>query len=114
MRYYWLTLTATLLAMGGLFAQSPTTGAAPPLDPAHSPLDAVLVRWEAAIRGVNTLAAQMTRTTLEKAFQQSEVYEGYAKYMKPNLALMYLAKKNKPAIYEKYICTGPFLYCYAP
>jgi TIGR03009 family protein len=122
MHPYCLTVTAALLTGAALCAQSPAPAAAPALDPRNA-LDAILMRWENAMKGVNSLsvgrpggpaAQQMTRTTLEKAFQNTEVFEGYAKYMKPNLAVMVLTKRNKPAIYEKYVCTGTFLYWYVP
>jgi TIGR03009 family protein len=113
MRNYWLTLITLLLAAPVLPAQSTTLGAAPALDP-RNPLDGVLLQWQEAIGKIDTLAAQLTRTTVEKAFQSSEVFEGYARYKKPNLALMHIVQKSRPAVYEKYICTGAFLYAYVP
>jgi TIGR03009 family protein len=114
MRNCWLTLTLMLWVVNSLSAQNSNAAAAPALDPTRNQLDAILLRWEEAIKKVSTLSVQLTRTTVEKTFSSSEVFEGYAKYMKPNLALMYMQKKNKPAVYEKYICTGAFLYGYAP
>jgi TIGR03009 family protein len=105
MRKWTLALPALLLAATLLRAQS--------LDP-KDPLDSVLMRWEKAMKEVNTLSAQLVRTTLDRAFQSTEVYEGIAKYMKPNLASLYMVKKNRPEAYEKYICTGNYLYMYAP
>jgi TIGR03009 family protein len=110
MRKYAVTLTAILLAPAALLAQQ--GGAA--FDPAKNKIDDVLLRWERAMKGVSSLTAQLNRTTLQKTFQATEVFEGVAKYRSPNLALLYMVKKNRPAIYEKYICTGDFLYQYVP
>jgi TIGR03009 family protein len=34
--------------------------------------------------------------------------------MKPNLAMLEMVKKGKPEIFEKYICSGTFLYEFVP
>jgi TIGR03009 family protein len=114
MRNYGLTLAALLLASTAVPAQqtTPATGAA--LDPVKNPLDAILVNWEKAMKGVTNLTADLTRTTLDKTFQTSEVFQGKAKYLKPNLALLYMQKKNKPEVYEKFLCTGTYIYQFIP
>lgn len=110
MRNVGLTLTTIFLAHAGLYAQQGTAA----FDPAKNKLDDVLLHWENAMKGVNSLTAELTRTTLQKTFQATEVFEGIAKYRSPNLALLYMRKKNRPEVYEKYICTGSFLYQYVP
>jgi TIGR03009 family protein len=111
MRYCGLALACLWLSGGALGAQQP---AAPVLDPNHNRLDSLLLRWEQQMSSVKTILAQCTRTSLDKTFQESEVFEGVAKYMKPNLAMLEMAKKGKPQVFEKYICTGTYLYEYVP
>jgi TIGR03009 family protein len=111
MRKYWLTLTAILLTSPVLHAQQSIKQ--PALD-ARNPLDGILMRWEQAMQGVEKLSAKLTRTTFNKAFQTTEVFEGTAKYMKPNRAVLWMVQKSRPQVYEKYVCTGNFLYMYVP
>src|SRR5262249_37453647 len=89
---------------------------APPvtLDPAHNRLDALLLRWEKEMTSVQTLAAQCVRTDVDKTFQTTTVFEGTARYMKPNLALLYMEKKGNPQVFEKFICSGNVLYEFVP
>jgi TIGR03009 family protein len=105
MRNYGLTLITVLLAGMNLQAQQPA---------AKVGLDDILAQWERSMKGVTGLSASLTRTTLQKTFQATEVFEGTAKYMKPNLALLFMSKKNKPEIFEKYVCSGNFLYEFVP
>lgn len=127
MRYFWMTVAGTLLAGTGGVAQQPpqqqvplqrqapaTPPAAAPLDPAHNKLDALLLRWEQEMTKVQTIIAHCTRTSVDKTFGVAEVYEGTAKYMKPNLAMLEMQKRGKPQVFEKYICTGTYLYEYVP
>jgi TIGR03009 family protein len=112
MRYFGLTLVAiVLMALAGT-AQQPPAGTT--LDPAHNRLDALLVRWEKEMTGIQTIVAQCTRTAVDKTFGKADIYEGTAKYMKPNMAMLEMQKKGKPQIFEKYICTGTYLYEYVP
>ncbi len=108
MRYGWLTLAGLLLLTPGLRAQQ----AAPA--PGQARLDVLLQSWEDRMRSVQTIEAQCTRTTIDKTWQTADVFEGTAKYMKPNLARLDMAKKNRPDTYERYLCTGTFLYEYVP
>ncbi len=111
MRYGWPLLC--LAVVGTVQAQAPRQPA-PPLDPEHNRLDALLVNWERAMSSVQTIAAQCTRQSVDKTFQDVEIFEGVARYRKPNLALLEMRKKGKPDVFEKYICTGTFLYEYVP
>jgi TIGR03009 family protein len=118
MRYYGLTL-AGVLACAPVYAQQSAPqpnqpSAAPAFDPARNPLDAMLQQWEWKLQGVQTLEATCTRTTVDKTFKTTEVFEGTAKYMKPNLALLDMHKKNQPEVFEKYVSTGTFLYEFRP
>jgi TIGR03009 family protein len=110
MRTFGLTLISFAIA-GSVAGQQP---AAPVLDPSRNHLDALLIRWEQEMRSVNSIVAQCTRTSLDKTFQMTEVFEGTARYMKPSLAMLEMQKRGKADAFEKYICTGTFLYEYVP
>jgi TIGR03009 family protein len=114
MRYLWLTLAAVLVAGASLPAQAPPPPAAAPLDPAHNRLDALLLQWQQKMGDMQVLEAQCTRTTFDKTWQNTDVFEGVAKYKRPNLAMLEMHKKGKPEVYEKYLCNGTSLYEYAP
>jgi TIGR03009 family protein len=115
MRFSCLTVASALLLGSSLQAQqAPATPAAPVLDPTHNRLDFHLLSWEQQMKNVQSIVAQCTRISVDKTFQQTDIYEGTAKYMKPNLALLEMQNKNKPQVFEKYICTGNFLYVYEP
>src|SRR5947209_2551335 len=111
MRYLYLALCG-LFTMGGFApAQQPTqTPAAPALDPANNRLDTLLLQWESKMKSIETLSARLVRVQEEKVFGSRETFEGQAKYMKPNLAILDLHRQDKPNVTEKYICTGPYLY----
>lgn len=112
MRGFCLTLAGVCMLAGNLTAQQ-TQPAAGALDPQRNRLDALLVRWEQEMKNTQTLLCNCSRTTLDKTFQVTEIYEGSAKYMKPNLAMLEMKKKDKPEVFEKYICSGTYLYEYA-
>lgn len=122
MRRFLLTSAGVLLVNAALCAQQPVqqTPAAPQapqaplLDPANNRLDAHLLRWEQEMKAVQALSVQITHIRVDKTLQVTEVYEGVAKYVKPNLALLEMQKKGKPEIFEKYVCTGTHLWEYVP
>lgn len=111
----WMSLVGVLLTSASLQAQQPAVAppAQPVIDP-RIPLDAHLLRWEQEMKKVETLAAQCTRTKVDKTFGNTDVYEGTARFLKPNMAMLEMQKKGKPDVFEKYICTGTFLYEYVP
>src|SRR5262245_59524287 len=110
MRFHWLTCLSLLGIPAVLLAQQspPATPPAPPATPpAVSPrLDTLLQQWEQKMKSVETLYAECTRTTLDKVYQGTEVFEGTAKYMKPNLAALEMKKKTNVQVFEKYLSTG--------
>ncbi len=115
MRIYGLTLTAALLAGTTLLAQNPAPRpTAADAERNARQIDAIMANWERAMNGIQALSAQLTRTTLEKTFQTTEVFEGTAKYMRPNMALLFMTKRGKPDVFEKYLCSGNFLYEFSP
>jgi TIGR03009 family protein len=57
----------------------------------------------------------MVRTTKDKSpLGGDEVFAGKALYMKPNLAVLEMQNKANPQKYEKFLCTGTFLYQWVP
>jgi TIGR03009 family protein len=123
MRRLYLTLAAALLA-GAATAQQPGAPAAPsqsrtPANPAvldpRDPLDGLLMRWEQAMKGVQTLEAQCVRTTQElTGFKRSDEFVGIARYAKPNLAMMQLQDRADQNRFERFISTGTYLYEFRP
>lgn len=110
MRNSWLSLLMLGLLGAELRAQQPAPRGPDP----NQQLDQLLQHWEQAMGSVQTIAAQCTRTSVDKVFQQNEVYEGTARYMKPNLAMLDLRQKDNPQVFEKFICTGTYLYEFSP
>lgn len=115
MRMTLMTLASICVLAGAIFAQPPRQPAQPVPAPAgNAKLDDVLAKWEREMQALHNLQAQCVRTTKDKTFQQTDVHEGVAKFMKPNLAMLEMQKKGKQGISEKYICTGKFLYEFVP
>src|SRR5439155_4451401 len=113
MRNSCLALCGVLLLGAVLSAQQPppASSPAPPLDP-NNRLDALLMQWEAKMKSVQTLKATLTRERIDKVFKTRDTFAGDAKYMKHNLALLELKRRDRQDIFEKYICTGTYLYEY--
>ena len=92
-------------------AQPP--GAQPPpqpptLDPANNKLDAILLNWEKAMSGINSLHAKVERKAIDKVFATTEVFAGEAKYLKPNKASLWLQNQDpkKSQEFERLVCNG--------
>ncbi|MGE3806897.1 MAG: hypothetical protein AB7K24_19700, partial [Gemmataceae bacterium] len=110
MRNLPISLALLLTVSAGAFGQQPSVQ----LDPQNNRLDALLLRWEQEMQKVQTLSAQCIRTDVDKTFQTTNIFEGTAEYMRPNFAHLRMVKKNKPEIFEEYLCTGTFLYEFVP
>jgi TIGR03009 family protein len=114
MRNRWLALPAIVMMGGVVLAQQQAQ------IPTGDKLDQLLTNWEKAMTSVQSLLAYCTRTTMDKVFQTTEVFDGMAKFLKsgqagqPSRASLEMKKKGRPDIYEKFICTGTFLYEFAP
>src|SRR6476620_3855813 len=97
MRDHGLALALALLCGAPLWAQqpqAPAAPAAPALDPARNRLDALLLQWEQRMKTVQALSADCIRTTVDKTFNTTEDFEGTARYMKPDLAMLDMHKRN--------------------
>ena len=119
MRTSWLAVVSLLLWQAAAPAQQPPT--TPPLtppavglDPAHVPLDAFLLRWEDAMKRVDTLAAQCSRVEENKTALVTKTYVGTAKYLRPNSGLLEMYQRDKPENFEKIVVSGGILYQYVP
>lgn len=108
MRTFVCSLFGLLIVAGSLSAQ-----------PAED-LDSVLRGWEKAMTDLKSFVSVVERTTLDKALGAKDDHKGYAMFMKPALkddgsrARLELAKVSNTKVFEKYICTGTYLYEYAP
>jgi TIGR03009 family protein len=110
MRHFRLALIGVFAIGSFLHAQQPAqTPAAPAPD---SRLDPLLMQWEAKMKTIDTLSAEIVREQIDNVFRSRVIFEGKAKYMKPNLASLDLHRRDKANVIEKYICTGTYLYEY--
>src|SRR4051812_2032114 len=97
--------------------QAPPAQAAPPV--VDQQLDLVLKYWEQVMTGVQSLEAECVRTTTDKVFKTQDVYVGTARFLKSQVpgqhsrASLELKKKDNPAVFEKLVLNGNFLYEYA-
>jgi len=120
---------ALLLAIAyGADAQTTPAGKAATPPPAGAgpagtslKLDDILLKWEKEMVRINTLAAVLTRSDKDKSFGSTRKFAGTAQYMKVgngatvrNLAALELKEEGKADIAEKFVCTGTYLYAFAP
>ena len=113
MRCRWLSVPALLLA--GVVAVGQQPGQPPPqvqVDPVKNKLDAILVNWEKAMSSLSTLYTQVKRSATDKVFLTSEVFEGEARYIKPNRARLWLVNTDpkKQGQFEKIVVNGQNTY----
>jgi TIGR03009 family protein len=122
MRYYGLSLAALVLATLPTSAQQAQPAAAqPPAAADDKVLDAHLAQWEAAMKKVETLGAQLTRIDKDPVYDHVQKLTGVAYYMKAgsgpstqNLALLEMKMEGQKEFKEKFICTGTYIYQFAP
>ena len=88
--------------------------------PGPENLDSVLKGWEKAMTDLKSFVSVIERTTFDKALSAKDEHKGYAMFLKAptkdenSRARLELAKVSKPSVFEKYICTGNFLYEFSP
>jgi TIGR03009 family protein len=113
---------AVILATGAVAgAQTPPAAKPGPTAADAAKLDGYLKHWEEEMRKVQTLSAVLGRINKDKAFGTTTRFSGYAQYMRAgngptamNLAHMEMKEENKSSFAEKVICTGTYLYMFAP
>jgi TIGR03009 family protein len=103
----------TLLAAAAMWCLVPSAPAQPP-EPAKNELDAFLQRWEDAMRKIDTLAVACTRTEVDAVYKTKKAFTGTIHFVKPSYFFWHMAVKDKPGEYERYICTGTYIYQYVP
>src|SRR5262245_44882533 len=114
-----LAVGALLILVIALCAQQTP----PPSGPADNMLDPTLAQWEKAMTGLQSFVAEVHRKKLDNVFNSTEVFSGIAKFVKgqrgqTSRASLYLRRTspapapNAPEIFERYVCTGNFLYVF--
>jgi TIGR03009 family protein len=117
MRQLMLGMFGWALIASAALAQNP---AVPPQPQADPRLDALLANWEKGMTGVQSLHAKCVRTKVDKTFlQTTEVFEGSAKFLRAapgqtSRASLEMFKRGRPEVFEKYLCSGNFLYEWSP
>jgi TIGR03009 family protein len=121
MRCYGLALAALMLASLPSRAQQAQQPAVTPSAADNKVLDEHLSKWEAAMKKVETLGAQLTRIDKDPVFERVQKLTGVAYYMKAgsgptaqNLALLQMNVDGQKEFKEKYICTGAYIYQFLP
>jgi TIGR03009 family protein len=106
----------TLFAVAAVCCLVPVAQAQPaaPADSAKNQLDDYLQRWEDAMRKVDSLAVACTRSEVDAVYKTKKTFTGTIHYSKPTLFFWHMAVKEKPGEYERFICTGTYIYQYVP
>jgi TIGR03009 family protein len=112
MRYPILAVSGALLCGACLLAQQPAAPQQPA--PNQAELNGILLNWERVMNGINSLEADCTRKQVDKTWATTKVYEGKAKFLKPNMARLKMTNKANPQDFEEYVCSGAELCVYAP
>jgi TIGR03009 family protein len=120
MRHYLVALLAALAFAAGAIAQQ----AAPQPTPAGTPeqLNAHLAQWEREMAAVKSFSADCKRTDMNRVRNDRTELFGWVKCLKADAggnkadqkASLYLAQKDNPNAFEKYVCTGDRLYRFSP
>ena len=115
MRKVLFAVAGVFMVCGPVAAQQSQPPAGPPADPlAQQRLDALLSRWESAMKAIDSLVAQCNRTTVNKTFQTKDDFEGSASFLRPNMARLEMRKKGDPNKFELFVCAGNKVYEYVP
>lgn len=121
MRKPVLVLGVLLLIGAVVTAQNVPTAKTNPAPNNDAKLDGYLKKWEQKMREVKTLNAQLNRIDKDKVFGSTTKFAGSAQYMRSgdgpsalNLAALELKPEGKTEFSEKMICTGTYLYVFAP
>jgi TIGR03009 family protein len=83
-------------------------------DSVNNKLDAVLLNWERAMSGINSLHAEVEQTAVDHVFKSTKVLSGVAIFSRPNKALLYLKNAAKPQEIERLMCNGQTAYKWDP
>lgn len=121
MRCYGLVLAALLASLPASAQQAQQPPATPPAAADTKALDDHLAKWEAAMKKVETLGAELTRIDKDPVYDHVQELKGVAYYVKAgagpsaqNLALLEMTLKGRKEFKEKFICTGTYIYQFLP
>jgi TIGR03009 family protein len=125
MRSLGWPLTGLLIASPALLAQQPPAGQTlqtPPLNPAaNDPLPGLLQQWEQRMKNIQGIEASIIRTETDDLTKSKEIYDGRARFLRPDRADLYLLKRTVPPQqpatsqqFERYVFTGNALYEFRP
>jgi TIGR03009 family protein len=115
MRFPGWSLTTLLLIAPALPAQPQQPPQTPPLNvPANDKLQTLLRDWEARMKSIQSIEATVIRTETDDVTKAKEVFEGTAKFLRPDRADLYMRKQGNPEAYERFLLTGPFVYEFLP
>jgi len=88
---------------------------------ANARLDQYMQLWEKEMQKIQTLSAVINRLDKDKSFGTTTKLTGNAQYMKSgtaapilNFAMLELKQEGKTDIFEKFICTGTYIYQFVP
>lgn len=85
-----------------------------PLNPSNNRLDQLLLQWEQKMQGVQSLVARIKKTETDDLTKTTVEGVGYVKFSKPDRADLYVARSNNPQVYERFLCTGNYLFEFQP
>jgi TIGR03009 family protein len=112
MRHLWLALAILVLVSAPAWAQQLQTPQAQPA--VEAKLNQSLLLWQGAVKGLKSFEADLTRFEMDVGFKAVDVWVGKAKFLGPDRAVLRMDKQGKPeGVFEKYICTGTFVYSMA-
>jgi TIGR03009 family protein len=119
MRIFCLVLTGFLSCVAVSLAQQPAAQLQPaqPLAPAGQvkSIDQHLATWETRMKEISSLEMNpIERVDKDVTFKMVNQWQGAAMYSKPNLASLWLKRKDKQELWEKWICSGAAIYQYVP
>jgi TIGR03009 family protein len=77
-------------------------------------LDRHLRTCERALNALRSLTVQFRRTTRDKAFEQTTVFAGTARYLAPAMFVLEMRRADRPELAEKFVSTGTHLYEFVP
>ena len=106
MRKTWFALLAGLCLVPAAAAQPAKPGdapATPTVDPTRDRLDFYLMRWEEAMKKVDSLALACSRTEVDKVYQTKKTLTGTIHFLKPTYFYWNMSVKDKPQLS---ICWG--------
>lgn len=109
---FWIVTGLLLTASAA--AQPPAPPAATPAPPTDARLNELLNKWEQQMKGIQSLIATLKRIDTDDVAKTVDVYQGTLKFLRPNRADLFMQKVNNPQDYERFLCTGNFLFQFLP